>query len=285
MARGGRDLPGCPVLPLRSTRWGRGAPADPCTGPRAQPGPRNILKSVRPPSAQTPVCHGQDHRFNNERQTWRGPRGRRGDRPSPCRGRPPTTPGNQARATSVSPTRPPALSQHPAGRRPSTVRSPHQGGGSRDPLALLPDKLPSESAGKNLKGFHLTDAGLEAPSTPAQPHSPPGRKLCLPRASVYPEQGGCGVGRGKPLPGPWVSAVTGELTQATLYMESPLASGETWSNEDSVTRPGAPAYAMKTQVPGPGGALGLLMPRSRGLDQATIHAALSRGAGGSQGRR
>lgn len=42
-------------------------------------------------------------------------------------------------------------------------------------------------------------------------------------------------------------------------------------------RPGAPACAMKKQVPGPGGALGLLMPRSRGLDQATIHPALSPG--------
>ena len=153
MARGGRDLPGCPVLPLRSTRWGRGAPADPCTGPRAQPGPRNILKSVRPPSAQTPVCHGQDHRFNNERQTWRGPRGRRGDRPSPCRGRPPTTPGNQARATSVSPTRPPALSQHPAGRRPSTVRSPHQGGGSRDPPGPLAGQAPFRISGKEPEGL------------------------------------------------------------------------------------------------------------------------------------
>lgn len=31
---------------------------------------------------------------------------------------------------------------------------------------------------------------------------------------------------GNPLPGPLVSAVTGELTQATLYMESPFAWGE-----------------------------------------------------------
>lgn len=46
------------------------------------------------------------------------------------------------------------------------------------------------------------------------------------------------MGRGKPLPGPRVSAVTGELTQATLYMESPLASGESRSNEDSGTKAG-----------------------------------------------
>lgn len=204
MARGGRDLPGCPVLPLRSTRWGSGAPADPCTGPRAQPGPRNILKSVTPPSAQTPVCHGQDHRFNNARQTWRGPRGRRGDRPSACRGRPPTAPGNQARATSVSPTRP--CFSTPLAADPPQSGAPTRQEGAETPPALLPDKLPSESAGKNRKGFHLIDAELEAPSAPAQPHPPPGRALCLPRASVYPERGGCRGGRGKPLPGPRVGS-------------------------------------------------------------------------------
>lgn len=95
MARGGQDLPGHPGPPLRSTRRGRGAPR-PHTGPQAQPGPRNILKSVRPLSAQTPVCHRQDHRFNSERQTWGDPEGGGGTDPPPAGGDPRPLRGNKA---------------------------------------------------------------------------------------------------------------------------------------------------------------------------------------------
>lgn len=46
------------------------------------------------------------------------------------------------------------------------------------------------------------------------------------------------MGRGNPPPWARVSAVTGELTQATLYMEFPLAWGESGSDENSVTKAG-----------------------------------------------
>lgn len=135
-----------PSPPLRgSTRWGRGAPATPGSsplralqGPQIQPGPKNILKAC-----QTILCHLYDHTYDSEHQTWVGPGERPGNRPSPLR-RTLTALGNQG----LSPQSAQPCLQHPQYQasdpwtrlRPSTVRSPHLRGGSKDPTQPLSPK-------------------------------------------------------------------------------------------------------------------------------------------------
>ena len=121
MARGGGDLPSFSPVFKEQHPLGEGSPCHPRLLP-AEP-PSATRTREHPEVCQTTLCHLHDRKHDNEQQTWVGPRGRPGDRPSPCR-RPLTAQGNHGLAASLPD--PPAPSPVPLvpGRRPSTVRSP-----------------------------------------------------------------------------------------------------------------------------------------------------------------